>query len=224
MFGLWLLSAGAASLAAFGHRSLRGRFGARGRALRLYEEAPAFKIAELPAGRLARVTGRLRAEGDVLVAPLSGRSCSHWRATVELCGKDSRALVVTRESSGTFTLEDDTGRVALALARQPAVVDVTMDMAWLASEVDAETLFDLERFLFASGAQGQALIGRRNDVRYAEGVLEAGELVTAVGVVTSDVDSPESTRETPYRARRTPLSLVAPPGLSMFVSDGVHFT
>lgn len=224
MFGLWLLSAGAASLAAFGHRALRGRFGPRGRALRLYEEAPPYKIADVPAGQLVRVTGRLRAEGEPLVAPLSGRSCSHWRATVELCGKDSRAVVVTRESSGTFCLEDDTGRVALALGREPAVIDVTMDMSWLASEVDAETLFDLERFLYGSGARGQALVGRRDDVRYAEGVLEAGELVTAVGIAAHATLSPESTRETPYRARRPPLSLVAPPGLSMFVSDGVHFT
>lgn len=224
LLGLWLLSAGTASLAVYAHRSLRGRFGERGRARHLCDVAPRRTTAELREGELVRVTGRLASGGPPLSAPLSGRPCAHFRATVELCGKKGRVEVVRRESAGPFYLEDESGRVLLSLDHERAVVDVTMDLAWSTREVDDETRFDLERFLYASGPDAEPLTRGGHDLRYAEGVLEPGELVTAVGVVAVGPAPGSVPPSGVYRAHRDPPRLVAPPGSSMFVSDGVHFT
>lgn len=165
---------------------------------------------------MVRVVGRLSFGEDPLEAPFSGRPCAHFEAVVERRhprGYRERARSVKTHG---FWVEDSTGRVYVDA--RAAIVDVVRDFRWTSTDTDPETRFELEQNLFQNGPAWNSLIGDKSDLRYSEGALEEGELVTAVGVA-SIVNEPEPHF---YRDKPGRLVLSAPSRGSLYVSDGMH--
>lgn len=217
---LWLLSAGVATLGASAASGLAQRMSARGRARTHALRAPRRLIAEAKERELVRVVGRVELALDPLVAPFSGRRCAHYEAAVEQPtrpGAFRRALVEQR--SQAFDVVDESGRARVDMQR--ALVEVTIDHFWEAHRLDAETRFELERFLYASGPRGLSQLPASENLRYAEGALEPGELVSVVGLLGLERSAPSGTGYRDPAAQRFTLS--APPKGSLFVSDGLHF-
>ena len=218
---LWLLSAGLATLSATAASSVRERVSARGRARSAARRARRCFIRQAPEQGLVRVVGRVELAGEPLFAPFSGRVCAHYEAAVEhptRPGAYRRALVESR--SQAFYVVDDSGRARVDVDR--ALVDVVVDHFWEAREVDAETRFELERFLYGTGQRGLSQLSESSLLRYAEGAIEPGELVSVVGVATFDRAAPSGSG---YReAADARVTLHAPRRGPLFVSDGMHYS
>lgn len=163
--------------------------------------------------------GRVEHAEEPLVAPFSGRICTHYEAAVEYpmrSGTYRRTLV--ESCSRPFYVVDESGRALVDMAR--AVVDVVIDHYWKARDLDAETRFELERFLFRTGDRGLSHLRESASLRYAEGAIEEGETVSVVGIASSERASETGTG---YRDAARHLLLEPPPRGSIFVSDGLHW-
>ena len=213
---VFLLSAGLATLSAASARSITERLSPRARARRAAERSRPTPIAEIEPGATVRVVGRVALGADPLEAPFSGRACAHFEAVVERRhprGYRERARAVQTHA---FWIADATGRVYVDA--RSVIVDVVRDFRWNTGDIDAETRFELEQSLYQNGPAWNRLIGDKSDLRYSEGALQEGELVTAVGIA-SVVKEPEPHL---YRDKARRLVLSAPPRGSLYVSDGMH--
>jgi hypothetical protein len=217
-FGVFLLSAGLAALSTASTRAIGERLDRRARARRAAERSHRSTIAEVAPGELARVVGRVTFDEEPLEAPFSGRACTHFEAVVERRNARGFAPKARTHSTRSFWLEDETGRIYVD-ASAGAIVDVVLDHHWTSREVDAETRFELERYLYQNGPQWNRLLGAEADLRYREGALVEGELVTVVGAPRTD-RSPEPHF---YRDKAGRVVLGAPAGGALYVSDGMHF-
>lgn len=177
---------------------------------RKLRKVPAQDIGSLVPGTQARVRGTIAGDGELLVAPLSGRRCAWYRATVSeyrRSGKKGRWQVILTDERGTdFVLRDTTGQVK-----------VRMTGAKVASAPDQRTqsgTFDdpnptEQAFLEAHNRSGTGLFGLNRRLEYKEQVMEEGEAVTVLGRVTSAGNTWTS-----------PLSeLVPDPELGLLISD-----
>ncbi len=173
---MWLAS-GAVGVVATG-RLLRSRYGSAARAWARVEKEPVSSIANAAPDALVRVTGTLRLVGAPLVAPLSGRTCAGYHAQVE---EDSqRARVLGTETRFTdFAIDDGTGSAIVSM--ETPNVDVTMDHVWRSMLLDAETRFDVERFLASVVDSGKLSPAAKARLIYREGALTPGERVTVFG-------------------------------------------
>ncbi len=216
--GLWLLSAGLATLSASAAGTIRSHVTARGRASRLARRLPRTAIAEAASGELVKIVGRLEVEAAPLTAPFSGRACAHYEAGVDVGHKAGFRRRVEEARSTSFVISDGSGRALVETDR--LLVEVVLDHLWSSSELDAETRFDLERFLFQAGRKGRRLLADPSRLRYVEGALEHGEVVTVVGLATW------GRRAAPgvgYRDTSPTLTIEPPTRGAVFVSDGAHY-
>jgi E3 Ubiquitin ligase len=177
---------------------------------RKLRKVPAVEISKLRAGKQARVRGKIAGDDTLLTAPLSGRRVAWYRATVSehrKSGKNSHwHTLITEERGVDFVLQDATGQCK-----------IRMDRARVASNVDQTTrsgTFDdptpSERdFLERHSRSTTGLFGLNRALRYQEQVMEEGEEVTVLGLVT--------------RVSPTPFSplpeLGADPELGLLLSD-----
>lgn len=194
------------------------RLTARGRARSAARRTRRAFVRETTAG-LVRLEGKVEYAGDPLAAPLSGRPCAHYEARVELptrSGAFRRTLVASK--SQPFYLVDESGRALVDASR--ALVDVVLDHRWNASELDAERRFELEQFLYSTGQQGLRHLAAAPRIRYVEGVIEEGETVSVVGIATLERASDACTT---YREGARRVTVEAPVGGSVFVSDALHY-
>lgn len=192
----------------------------RGRARRAAQRAPAFLVRQASSGDLVRIVGRVEYADEPLVAPFSGRPCAHYEAAVEYpmrSGTFRRTLV--ESESRPFYVSDDSGRALVDMSR--AIVEVVIDHYWEAQETDAETRFELERFLYRTGDRGLSHLRDSAALRYAEGAIEQGETVSVVGMACFDRASETGTG---YRDGARRLTIEAPPRGALFVSDGLHWS
>jgi hypothetical protein len=212
---LWLLSVGVATLGASASAELRDRISPRARARRAAFRLPRTRIADVKNGDLARLEGRLELCGESLIAPLSQRSCAHYEITVGYA-RDAKRFVTALSESKTvpFFMTDESGRALIEIERP--LIEVVIDHYWTALDIDAETRFELERYLFAQGRIGRALLGEPKRLRYAEGALEEGERVHVTGVAEW-VDAPEVGQT--YRDSGQRLVLRSPARGRLFVTD-----
>lgn len=211
LVGLWLAS-GAVGLAATG-RLLRARYGSSARAWARAEAQTTRSIASVGGLAHARVSGTLRLVGAPLHAPLSGRPCAAYHAAVE---DGDRALgAETRFTS--FVVEDASGSALVAMD-QP-LLDVTMDHVWRASQLDAETRFEVEELL-AGLVDITALPAKTKDrLVYREGALTPGEQVTVIGQIVRGAPRPA---EHPYRDGEDLPCIRGGRGAPLLVSDRLH--
>ena len=215
--GVFILSAGLATLSSASMRAIAERLGPKARARRAAERLRLAAVAEIAPGEVVKVVGRVVFTDDPLEAPFSGRACAHYEAIVERRHARGFKTKARTASTQSFWVEDDSGRIYVDARK--AVVDVVLDHHWTSRDLDAETRFELERCLYQNGPRWNRLLGAEADLRYCEGALEAGELVTVVGLA-SVVREPEPHF---YRDKPRRVVLGAPDGGAIYVSDGMHF-
>lgn len=181
-------------------------------------------IGQLHDDELGKVVGRARALEAVLTAPLTGRSCVYFIATVEehrSTGKTHYWKTIIKETRGVpFVLEDASGR---------AIVDATA--ARIAIDFDGRSqsgTFDdpteAERvFLARHGEKGQGWIFNRR-LRYREAVIAEGETVAVLGAGTREPD-PDAPPSEAYRGDApTRLRLTSSPRYPLVISDDASLT
>lgn len=215
--GVFILSAGLATLSSASMKAIAERLGPRARARRAAERSHLAPVAEVAVGEVVKVVGRVSFTEDPLEAPFSGRPCAHFEAIVERRHARGYKTKARTASTQSFWVEDDSGRIYVD-ARN-ALVDVVLDHHWTSRDLDAETRFELERYLYQNGPSWNRLLGAEADLRYCEGALEEGELVTVVGLA-SIVREPEPHL---YRDKARRVVLGAPARGALYVSDGMHF-
>jgi hypothetical protein len=181
-------------------------------------------IGQLRDDELGKVVGRARALEAVLTAPLTGRSCVYFTATVEehrSTGKTHYWKTIIKETRGVpFVLEDGSGR---------AIVDATA--ARIAIDFDGRSqsgTFDdpteSERaFLARHGEKGQGWIFNRR-LRYREAVIAEGETIAVLGAGTREPD-PDAPPSEAYRGDApTRLRLTSSPRYPLVISDDASLT
>lgn len=216
--GLWLISVGLAGLSASIAGPAVTLLTARGRSRKLAERLPRTRIADAAAGEIVKIVGRVEYEAEPLVSPFSGRSCAHYEAGVDVRTKNGFKRRIEEVRSTSFVIADETGRALVEPER--LLVDVVIDHHWASGDVDDETRFELERFLFQAGDAGSRLLGNPSRLRYVEGALEQGELVTVVGVAAWGRATEPGIG---YRDLTRRLVLDPPRRGAVYVSDGAHF-
>jgi hypothetical protein len=215
--GVFILSAGLATLSSASARAIRERLDPRARARRAAERSHLAPVAEIAPGAIVKIVGRITFDDEPLEAPFSGRRCTHFEATVERRHARGFKEKARTASTRSFWVEDDSGRIYVD-ARN-ALVDVVLDHHWTSRDIDPETRFELERYLYQNGPKWNRLLGAESDLRYCEGALEEGEVVTVVGQASIARD-PEPHL---YRDIGRRLVLSAPRKGALYVSDGMHF-
>lgn len=142
--------------------------------------APRVDIAELDEGRTGRLVGTV-GDGATVQAPLTGRSCVFFEATVEeyrSSGKTGSWRQVAREVGGMpFVLDDGTGRAIVDPTGARVAVD--LDMTTRSGTFDDPTPVE-EQFLQRHGLRATGWVFNRS-LRYREGVIEVGETIAVMG-------------------------------------------
>jgi hypothetical protein len=214
--GVWMLSMGLTALSAASARGLRERISARGRARRAADRTHLSSIAEVNPGKVVRISGRLSFAETPLEAPFSGRECAHFEASVATHGPQGYRPRASTKRTSSFYVRDESGQIFVDA--QTSIIDVVHDHHWWSHEMDAEARFEIERYLYQNGPDWSRLLGKKDDLRYSEGALIEGDIVTVVGVATISRDPSQLY----YRDGPQRLALVAPRRGSVFVSDGMH--
>jgi hypothetical protein len=216
--GLWLLSTGLAALSAAAAGPLVNLVTAKGRARKLASRLPRTRIIDASEGDLVKIVGRVEYEGEPLASPFSARRCAHYEAGVDIATHNGFRRRVEEQRSTSFVVADESGRALVEADK--LLVEVVIDHHWSSRELDAETRFELERFLYQAGTAGSRLLADSSRLRYVEGALEQGELVTVVGIATWNRATEPGIG---YRDLGRRLLLSPPRRGLVFVSDGVHY-
>ncbi|HEY1550517.1 MAG TPA: hypothetical protein VGG28_21965 [Kofleriaceae bacterium] len=165
-------------------------------------------IGELPERAMRRIAGRIRAVGEPLRAPLTGRACVGFVAEVLSDFEPGRF----RESGAIeFVIEDDSGTAIVEAQRaQLELEPVTTGACGRADATAAEAA------LFARRRRGKPT--RLQDWTFREAVIEAGALVEVIG---SGEREPDPTMPLGgagvYREMPTRMRLVARRGYPLVV-------
>jgi len=157
-------------------------WGGRGRKKEIQKELasrPLSRIGEA-SGAALRVAGRLQVRGDLLTAPVSGRPCVAFQLRVEEFKTQNRIAgwhtLLDLQDARSFGLSDETGD-ALVDAGTPFLLALVLDVKGGTGWPDAVDA--------AQMATVDTLIGRKpkdqRRLRFAEGVLNEGDLVSVAG-------------------------------------------
>jgi hypothetical protein len=181
--------------------------------------APTKRIQELRDDELGKVVGRARALDEALMAPLSGRRCVYFVATVEehrSTGKTSYWKTIIRETRGVpFMLEDDSGRALIDATAARVAVD--FDGKSNSGTFDDPTPEE-KTFLERHGHKGQGWIFNRT-LRYREAVIADGEMIAVLGAGTREPD-PDAPPAEAYRGDApTRLRLTSSRTYPLVISD-----
>lgn len=158
------------------------------RALRAAPRAP---IAEVREGAVVRIDGRV-AEGETLVAPLTGRRCVYYVAVVERSVRNGWHQCVRETRGVPFAIDDGTGRAIVDPAS--ARIDVDLDATSRSGGIDAAAIdeaFRMRNFLNRMAAAR---------LRYREGVVEVGQPVAVLCQPVREADPDAAAHATGYRA------------------------
>lgn len=194
----------------------------RGRAAqtrRLLQRSARVPVATLQDGVPSKITGRLVYATEPLRAPLTGRPCAVWEVEVEEFSADRESLApvwqpfIIEQDAQDFYVDDGRDRV---LVRAGAVRVTAVKDAEHWSGVLRNAPPPLERYLEKHGEQSKGKLGFNRSLRYREGVLEAGEIVTVLGTprLETAADGPAS-----YRGRESQLVITGLGDGFVVVSD-----
>jgi hypothetical protein len=215
----------------------RGLFSDRNRARRTLRRTRRVSIAEARDGKVARLTGRLRFVNTPLSAPISGRHCAWYNATVEQqrprgsshsIERFSSDILATRwvslceesRSSGSMIIADDTGTALVEL-------DYPMVLANMETQVLLEATPALEKFLARREVPEMGRILGKT-LRTKEAALVEGDEVAVCGLCRWEPD-PSPHAGSGYRDWPLRLRVVAPHNGRVLVIDesaagADHFT
>jgi hypothetical protein len=145
---------------------------------------PVTRIADAKDGELVRIAGVLRVVGEPLIAPLSGRSCAYFVATVQEVGFEGGS---TREGwvdrfverdVRNFVVEDTTGRARVETERFEAFC---MRDVQRGTGPFRDATPELAKMLARHEMKSTGDLGMNRQLRFEEGSLEDGERVTVIG-------------------------------------------
>ena len=137
-----------------------------------------------------RVTGRIHQDAKLLEAPLSGRRCVVYELVVEELASGSPSLwqhLLDLRQACPFLLEDDSGTARIDTVG-PGFVALVHDRVGVTSGIYPGNHLALSTVLESCGILPMTFLGRWKPLRYAEGVLELGELVTVGGNGAREID------------------------------------
>jgi len=172
------------------------------RITRSLRAAKRWPIAELPENTLGRVIGLARAIQDPLIAPLTGRACVYYIATVKK-DSDDQDVVVTEHKGVPFSIEDPTGRAIVdpTDARITLVFDHTQRTgSHRPPNQDEETL--LLRHGYTSKGKGKRQLSAPE---FSEAVIEIGDQIAVLG---SGIREPDLDRAPASAYREGPPTLL----------------
>lgn len=181
---------------------------------RMLRDARTFRIADLEDGQTGRIIGHAQVHRDHLVAPLSGRRCLYYVATIEQSkyGTDVWTPLATEERSTLFAVTDGSGRAIVDASHAQAALE--FDHEHIART--AEELDDAHRALFS-----RVRVDPRNrtPLRCAEAIVTEGDLISVLGSGTREPD-PDSPPESAYRGNHpTRLRLTSSRRYPLVISD-----
>ena len=191
---------------------------------RQLRNAPTKRIQELRDDELAKVVGRARALSETLEAPLTGRRCVYFIATVEehrSSGKSSYWKTIIRETRGVpFMLEDASGRALIDATGARIAID--FDGKSQSGTFDDPTPIE-QAFLARHGQKGEGWVFNKS-LRYREAVIEEGETISVLGSGTREPD-PDSPPTEAYRGDApTRLRLTSSRKYPLVISDDPRTT
>jgi hypothetical protein len=137
-----------------------------------------------------RVAGRVHRDANLLKAPLSGRPCVVYELVIDELSSGSPSLwqrLLDLRQACPFLLEDDSGTARIDTAG-PGFVALIHDRVGVTSGIYPGNHLALSMVLESCGILPMTWFGRWRPLRYAEGVLEQGELVTAGGNGEREID------------------------------------
>jgi len=141
-----------------------------------------------------RLTGRVRRIGELLCAPLSGRPCVAYEVVVQELGRSSGPGVpawrsVERSDAHPFLVADESGEARIDTSG-PYLMSLSYDHSGNTGGFDKfpDKHPALATFLLSLAVVPTNWLGRWRRFRYAEGVLEEGELVSVSADSVLEVD------------------------------------
>ena len=189
MEGLFVAFGAVAMVVAAGYFSPRNR--AKRRARRTERALAARRGTWISEARgTVRVTGRIQRDARLLEAPLSGRSCVVYEVVVDELSSASPSLwqrLLDLRQACPFLVEDDSGTARIDTAG-PGFVALVHDHVGVTSGIYPGNHLELSTVLESCGILPMTWFGRWKPLRYAEGVLEIGELVTVGGNGGREID------------------------------------
>lgn len=210
---------------------------------RALKKTPLCTTATFPESSVGTVQGTVcYLDGAPLIAPLTGRPCAYYEAIVEEWRPRRQGgswyQVIHEHQSQDFLLDDGQGTARVMMGNATVnlvkdahflsgvsgnaapVLDALLDISNPSQIKDAhfgtfhEPTPMLAAFLTRHGYQSEGWI-----FRYREGVLEAGETVTACGRGTREADPDPLAAKGSYRETALRLVLAASADTPLYVSD-----
>lgn len=153
---------------------------------RTLRNAPILTVGDFADGTEAKLVGKVRLLAEIR-SPLTGRPCAHYHVAVEVRGIPSEENVsswsnfIEEKKTVDFVLDDGTGRAIVEA--EDAQISVVKDahLAHFRPGTFNDATPQLESFLVKHGRKSTGLFGFNKGLRYEEGVIEEGELVTVFG-------------------------------------------
>lgn len=147
------------------------------------------RIESVSEGETVKISGRVELTGEALIAPLSGRKCAYYHVLVEQCvntGKSSHYVkLIEEEVAGKFGIRD--GRsCARVVSRDSGVVSGEIESYIVDDRKYSSGIFNdpsevLENYLNSHGKKSDDFMGFNKSIRYKEGILEEGEVISVLG-------------------------------------------
>ncbi len=174
---------------------------------------PRTPIAGAPEGRVVRVVGVVADAPGLLRAPLTGRRCAGYEATIEEdVARPAYRMTLARERAQVeLTIHDGTGRAIVELATAAIFDEVGLRVGRPAVSEPA---------VAAMLARAQPRPTVRGPLRWRERALEVGATVAVIGVAVREPDPAAVAAVTGYRAGPpTRLRFTGSPARPVLVSD-----
>lgn len=198
-----------------------------GRRTESYKPLPV-PIEKVSGGRVASIAGRVTKPQEPVVAPISGRRCVFYQVRVVRQLEDDGEEVICENHGTDFTVADESGEALIRMADAEVVVDRAANVE--SGEFDAasaameallarhnETSTATEAMLAQHNPRTPGSSGNRR-LRYIEGVVQEGDMVTVLGRGEWEPD-PSAKSDASYREMGTRLVFSAVKNQRLVVSD-----
>lgn len=181
-------------------------------------------IRHAPTGQVVKIGGQIETAGQELRSPLSGRACVFYDIVVEQHAPGGPGphqwLPLFRDTNAVdFYIVDDTDRALVQLAKLRTELRAAAERDhYQVSGSFKNVTPELERYLRQHG-HSSTVLGTRRELRYREGVFEAGERVVAMGTALREQSTESRTAGSGYRSAAQRFILGPLPGGSILISD-----
>lgn len=150
--------------------------------VRKLKKANTKRISSFVNGEVAKIVGKIECIGTLLIAPLSGRKCVYYYILIEQRVKSGETYrwkkLIEEEVAGTFGIRD---------WQYCAQIDSKNIMSHIAQDRNYSSGFfnnaseNLNCYLEKHGKKSINFFGFNKTLRYKEGVLEEGEMISVMG-------------------------------------------